>query len=238
VITPRWNAPDHIKAFSTTRVGGLSQAPFASNNLGQHVGDSSDTVAANRTLLNSYLPSAPIWLDQRHTTTIIDINASTGAHIADASVTDVKNVVCCVMTADCLPILLTDKQGTQVAAVHAGWRGLCDGIVENAIAAFSCPAREVIAWLGPAIGPNTFEVGQDVVDRFCQRHPSDVCCFEPQNNRYLADIYKLATKRLERAGVTEISGGEYCTYQQSELFFSYRREGQTGRMASMIWIEK
>jgi len=142
------------------------------------------------------------------------------------------------MTADCLPILLTDKQGSQVAAVHAGWRGLCDGIVENAIAAFRCENRDIIAWLGPAIGPSSFEVGQEVVDRFLLHNPSDVCCFTPNNNRYLADIYQLATKRLERAGVIEVSGGEYCTYQQSELFFSYRRDGQTGRMASMIWIEK
>jgi len=238
MITPSWNAPAHIKSLSTTRVGGLSEAPFASNNLGQHVGDNPETVAANRTLLNSYLPAPPIWLDQRHTTTIIDINTHTGTQIADGSVTNTNNVVCCIMTADCLPILLTDKQGSQVAAVHAGWRGLCDGIVENAIAAFSCPAREVIAWLGPAIGPNKFEVGQEVVDRFCQRYPSDKCCFELKNNRYLADLYQLATKRLQRAGVIEVSGGEYCTYQQSELFFSYRREGKTGRMASMIWIEK
>ncbi len=241
MITPNWNAPTHIKAFSTTRVGGVSEAPFYSNNLGMHVGDDVNRVAQNRAKLALELPQLPLWLDQQHTTVVVNNppeQCSQTAIIADGSFTQLPNTVCCVMTADCLPILLTDKQGTQVAAVHAGWRGLCDGIIENAVAKFSGNPEDILAWFGPAIGPLAFEVGEDVLNQFCHHYPSDKDCFKPHGDRFLANIYQLATNRLNRLGIFDISGGELCTYQQQDLFFSYRREGQTGRMASLIWINK
>jgi len=241
MITPDWNVPNHVRVLSTTRVGGFSQAPFSGNNVGIHVGDDPCLVTSNRALLEPLLPAAPLWIDQQHTTIVADnplkcIEQS--PIIADASFTKLANVVCCVMTADCLPLLLTDRQGTQVAAVHAGWRGLCDGIIENAIAKFNCVPADIIAWLGPAIGPRNFEVGSEVRQQFIQYHRADTNCFIQRGERFLANIYQLATQRLTRLGVLEISGGDYCTFQQDELFFSYRRDGQTGRMASMIWIEK
>lgn len=242
MITPNWNVPTHIKAISTTRIGGFSLPPFNSNNLGMHVGDNAAHVLANREKLALQLPNPPHWLDQRHTTSVIEITSlafqSAIAPVADASITKQSNAVCCVMTADCLPILLTDKLGTQVAAIHAGWRGLCDGIIENTVAQFGCPAQDIIAWLGPAIGPHCFEVGQDVFDKFCQHFPADKAFFVAKGDRYLANLYQLARARMKHLGIKKITGGEYCTYSQSDMFFSYRRDGQTGRMASMIWINK
>lgn len=241
MITPNWNAPAHIKALTTTRAGGFSKAPFNSNNMGMHVGDNAYMVAQNRAQLALELPQPPLWLDQQHTTDVVNNPPEQNSQapiVADASYSQLPNTVCCVMTADCLPVLLTDKQGSQVAAVHAGWRGLCDGIIENAIAKFSGNPQDIIAWLGPAIGPLTFEVGDDVLNQFCQYYPSDKDCFKPHGDRFLANIYQLATNRLNRLGIFDISGGEFCTYQQQDLFFSYRREGQTGRMASLIWINK
>jgi len=240
VLTPNWNAPAHVKAISTTRAGGFSQAPFKSNNLAMHVGDDPQIVATNRAQLNKYLPAAPLWLDQQHTTIVVENshNHSQLPPIADASITQAANVVCCVMTADCLPVLITNKLGTQVAAVHAGWRGLCDGIIENTLAKFDCAPQDIVVWLGPAIGPQHFEVGGDVLAKFCQHHPTDERYFVVHGDRYLANIYQLATARLVRLGIGEISGGAYCTFGQADLFYSYRREGQTGRMATMIWIEK
>jgi len=239
MIIPDWPAPTHVKALSTTRVGGFSQAPFCSNNLGLHVGDDMARVQENRALLAQRLPSAPVWLEQQHTTTVVDASIELALPaIADASFSRVEHVVCCVMTADCLPILLTNKQGSQVAAVHAGWRGLCDGIIEQTIATFLCQPSDIIVWLGPAIGPIAFEVGDDVLERFCVLNTDDQQCFIPHGTRYLADIYQLARNRLQRLGVTDISGGEHCTHAEPQHFFSYRRDGQTGRMASLIWLDK
>jgi len=238
MIIPDWNVPAHVKALSTTRIGGFSQAPFYSNNLGLHVGDNSELVQKNRALLAQELPSVPIWLEQQHTTAVVDAaNLLPQPVIADASVSRLRNVVCCVMTADCLPILLTNSSGSQVAAVHAGWRGLCDGIIEKTIASFSVPPSDIIVWLGPAIGASAFEVGDDVLARFCAQHSDDQQCFIPHGQRYLADIYQLARNRLHRLGIGDISGGQYCTHTQSQQFFSYRRDGQTGRMATLIWFE-
>lgn len=239
MITPDWNVPQHIKAFTTTRENGVSQAPYDFNNLGAHVGDNVEHVMLNRARLNHQLPSPPLWLNQCHTTEVVEHSlASAGSITADASYSHESEQVCCVMTADCLPVLITNKLGTQVAAVHAGWRGLCDGIIENTLSTFSGSNDELVVWLGPAIGPNAFEVGSDVMEQFVAVNSDDQCCFTVRDDRYLADIYQLARNRLRRAGVCDITGGDYCTVTQSSLFFSYRRDGQTGRMASLIWIEK
>jgi len=246
MIVANWQAPPHIKAFTTIRDGGISGAPFASNNLGLHVGDSPDAVATNRALLRQQLPDEPLWLEQVHSTTIVngdyavnDDSAVSSANIptADGAITQVANRVMAVMTADCLPLLICDSRGQQVAAVHAGWRGLADGIIEQCIAQFNVPPQNLMVWLGPAIGANAFEVGQDVVDCFVAQRPQDLGCFTEVGDKYLADLYQLARSRLGDLGVRQISGGDYCTYTQEDLFFSYRRDGQTGRMVSVIWIE-
>lgn len=238
-LVPNWPAPAHVQACCTTRLGGVSQAPFASFNLGDHVGDDPLAVAENRRLLSLALPNPPHWLTQTHSTQVNIITTPTANAVlpADASVTQIPEAVCVVMTADCLPLLLTDQQGTVVAAVHAGWRGLCDGIIERTVAAMAVPATTLLAWLGPAIGPNAFEVGAEVRAAFVAQAIEAEQAFIPQQNgKYLADIYQLARQRLQAVGVSNISGGTDCTVTDSERFFSYRRDGQTGRMASCIWI--
>ena len=239
MIIPNWHAPSNVHAISTCRAGGFSLPPFDSNNLGQHVGDNEIAVLKNRAQLNQHLPQSPLWCDQRHTTVVHHLNQATAidSHpIADAVITSIPNKVCLIMTADCLPILLCDKSGHQVAAVHGGWRGIANGIVENTVAQFIIPPHKLMAWLGPAIGPKYFEVGSDVLEAFCQNNASDEKFFLSNNGKYLADIYQLARARLIRLGITDISVGDYCTYTQQELFFSYRRSGITGRMASLIWL--
>jgi len=235
----KWPAPSNVKAFYTTRDGGVSQYPFNSNNLGDHVGDLPVSVLDNRDRLSKQLPNQPIWLKQTHSTNVHQIiNAqSSGPINADASITQEKNAVCCVMTADCLPILVTNQQGSKVAAVHAGWRGLADGIIEKTISLFEQDPCELLIWLGPAIGPNQFEVGDDVYSIFLKKNPLHHNSFVPHGKKYLANIYQLASNELSVKGVTKIYGGNHCTVEQESLFFSYRRDGQTGRMASLIWIE-
>lgn len=244
MITANWPAPKNIKAFTTTRDGGVSKTPFSSNNLGDHVGDSPVDVKINRNLLTQKLPTSPLWLNQTHSNDIYHISNPSKANLvendlinADASYTTLNQVVCCVMTADCLPILVTNKKGNAVAAIHAGWRGVASGIIENSIAAFNDNPEDLIIWLGPAIGPTAFEVGHDVFNHFIALDASFSKSFKPFGNKYLANIYKLAIIKLNKLGITNISGGEYCTYDNDLLFYSYRREGQTGRMASVIWIE-
>ncbi|MDP2561859.1 peptidoglycan editing factor PgeF [Psychrobium sp. 1_MG-2023] len=224
----------------TTRFGGVSKPPFNSNNLALHVNDNVDDVNANRLALRELLPTNPVWLNQQHTTDVLTLDEKSAAKavsIADASETSVRKVVCCVMTADCLPILLTDQYGEQVAAIHAGWRGMADGIIEKTLESFNARTSQIYAWLGPAISQKHFEVGQDVFDAFCHHCPTDKLHFTPVKGKYYANLYQLAIARLTRCGVNDISGGEYCTFEQSDLFFSFRREGVTGRMASVIWIE-
>jgi YfiH family protein len=240
-IKPDWPAPVNVKALQTTRIGGLSQPPYANLNLGTHVNDDPLTVAINRQLLSPFLPSEPVWVNQVHGTRVIDAAQTTCLEDADAAFTMRPNVVCVTMTADCLPVLLCDEAGTVVAAVHAGWRGLCDGVIEAAVNKMATDNSKVLAWLGPAIGPQAFEVGDDVRQQFLQKDANAIHAFKPNGNKWLCDIYMLAKQRLQRSGITQIYGGgvdeDFCTYTDEARFFSYRRDNVTGRMASLIWLE-
>jgi YfiH family protein len=236
-IQPNWPAPENVKCLSTTRAGGVSIAPYDALNLGVHVADDSDHVQVNRQRLVQYLPAQPLWLNQVHGTRVIHACDYSGVCDADASFTNSVDQVCTVMTADCLPVLFCNIQGTQVAAAHAGWRGLLDGVLENTVNEFD-QADQVMAWLGPAIGPDAFEVGQEVKDAFTAQNSASGVCFKPSNNanKWLADLYSLARLRLLGAGVKQVYGGEFCTFSDDSRFFSYRRDGVTGRMASCIWL--
>lgn len=240
IVIPNWPAAKHVKAFSSTRGDGFSVGAYQGLNLGNHVGDESDIVDKNRQWLadNSAMPSAPVWLNQTHSTVVEYIDSPTSAILdADGTFTDKEAVVCSAMTADCLPVLLTNTQGTQVAAVHAGWRGLANGIVENAVEKLE---GELMAWIGPAIGAKVFEVGQDVVDAFTQTDPQAIEAFQPRDEqgKWLADMNLLVTQRLRRVGVEHVYYSNLCTYADPERFYSYRRDGITGRQATFIWIEK
>lgn len=239
MIVADWTAPNHVKTLITTRQGGISLAPFDSNNLGDHVGDNPHHVAYNRKILAKKVKHDIVWLNQTHSTIVLPLRQdSIHEQVnADASFSDTPKTPCCVMTADCLPLLVTNFSGTKVAAIHGGWRGLAGGIIENTLSHFQESPSQLMAWLGPAIGPRQFEVGQDVVDIFVHRDTDNKRCFLPHGSKYLADIYQLARNILQAYGVIQISGGNYCTVEQEEEFFSYRRDGQTGRMASLIWIE-
>ncbi len=239
LIYPQWSAPAGVSACSTTRTGGVSAAPWDSFNLGDHVGDASDRVQANRErlVMQAAMPAMPVWLEQVHGSRVIELTGEQpSCRRADAAWTCKPGVVCAVMTADCLPVLFTSVSGKQVAAAHAGWRGLCGGILEATVAAFRCPPEEVIAWLGPAIGPGAFEVGPEVRTAFIAQNMSDEGAFRPAGEKYYADIWQLARGRLKRMGVRHISGGGLCTHSAGEQFFSFRRDGVTGRMASLIWL--
>ena len=249
VIRPTWPAPASIHALVTTRQGGISFAPYDSLNLGDHVGDESARVIANRQLLRKYLPAEPIWLKQTHSIQVSTPDSrsrfSTKPYEADAAVTNIPEEVLVIMTADCLPVLLSNDDGTVIGAAHAGWRGLCDGVLENTVSEMlklsnQTSAINFMAWMGPAIGPESFEVGEDVVGRFqeCGLHDMQHCFLPIPNKpgKYLADLYQLARDRLKRAGVNSNFGGDLCTVLDQEQFFSYRRDGVTGRFASLIWI--
>jgi len=239
MISPDWPAPDNIKAFSTTRQGGFSIAPYDSFNLADHVGDDINSVKKNRDLLalQAHLPESPRWLKQIHGATVAKASQWQQGAEADAIVAQQNNQVCVIMTADCLPILLCNQQGDCVAAIHAGWRSLAAGIIENTLAQFNGPGQNIMAWLGPAIGPSQFEVGHDVVSAFTDQMTSAAVAFQQTDvDHYLADIYLLARQRLTSSGVNAIFGSEQCTVSNPSHFFSYRRDGITGRMASMIWI--
>lgn len=258
IIRPDWDAPANVRSLVTTRHGGCSQAPFESFNIAEHVGDKTQNVKKNRKLLTNLLPSEPIWLNQVHSNKVVDASFTVPGSDADGSYTIQANVVSVVMTADCLPVLICNRQGNAVAALHAGWRGLADGILEQGVKkllqASQCTPRDLLIWLGPAIGPETFEVGEAVRQAFLRQalqHSSDSTpelhqalrhslrqCFIPSDNqmKWFADIYQLARVRLALLGIENVSGGNYCTYSEQETFFSYRRDGKTGRMASLIWI--
>nr|WP_143413748.1 peptidoglycan editing factor PgeF [Haemophilus paracuniculus] len=243
VITPTWNAPPQIKGFTTTRQGGVSEAPFDSLNLGSHVQDDPQAVALNRQRLveQHRLPQAPLYLNQTHSTKVIHLPYEGQDFEADAVYTNQPNQVCLVMTADCLPVLFCNQDGTEVAAAHAGWRGLCDGVLEQTVKQFACPPNEIIAWLGPAISQKAFQVGQEVIDQFCAFDPQAAQAFVPDptaSGKFLGNLYQIAQQRLNKLGISQISGGDYCTYTDSQRFFSYRSEGKTGRMATLVWIEK
>lgn len=239
MITPIWPAPANIGALSTTRTGGCSVEPFASLNLGLHVGDDKQHVLANRQRLSEYLPAQPIWLNQVHSSDVVAVDEhfdNSKVYDADALYTRLAHQPLAIMSADCLPILLSSECGTEVAAIHGGWRGLHAGIIANTLAHFKVSANKVSAWLGPAIGAQKFEVGAEVKAAFCDFSAKQQAAFTPLNNdKCLADIYAIARNQLQQLGVKNISGGEYCTVSQAELFFSYRRDGKTGRMASLIW---
>lgn len=237
-IIPDWPAPPNVLALQTTRQGGVSAAPYDSLNLGAHVGDAPLAVARNRQLLAELLPSEPVWLNQVHGTGVTDSEAAgCGVPQGDACISRHKGAVCVVMTADCLPVLLCDDRGTVVGAVHAGWRGLCEGVIESTVGAMNAPARSLMAWLGPAIGPAAFEVGEEVRAAFVARQAQAAEAFVPAANRkYFADLYLLARQRLNALGITRIHGGGFCTYRDRERFFSHRRDGVSGRMGTFIWL--
>lgn len=239
LIIPDWPVPERVRALTTTRQGGVSLPPYDTLNLGDHVGDDPMAVSENRRrlMVELALPQEPRWLSQVHGTCSADAATVGQGCEADASYTDRPGVVCAVLTADCLPVLLCDDEGRRVAAIHAGWRGLLNGVIEQAIVAMKAESA-LLAWLGPAIGPAAFEVGEEVRAAFIADDPDAEVAFVPSvNGRWLADIYSLARMRLHRAGVSAIYGGEHCTYSEPERFYSYRRDGHTGRMASLIWIE-
>ncbi len=237
-IVPDWPAPPVVRALSTTRPGGVSAAPRDSLNLGDHVGDAPASVLANRRILRDAagLPAEPLWLEQVH-----GCDVRTAAHPvsrADAGFADEAGQVCAVLTADCLPVLFCNDSGSAVAAAHAGWRGLAAGVLERTIECFPDSPSSILAWLGPAIGPEFFEVGPEVRELFTSRDEKAQAAFRPgEGDRWFADIWMLARQRLQAAGVCRIHGGGRCTYAEKEHFFSYRRDGTTGRMASLIWLE-
>ncbi len=236
LIVPDWPAPSRVRSLQTTRLGGLSFPPYDSLNLGAHVGDSPLTVAANRNLLNPLVPSEPVWLEQVHGTQVMVAEQAGCAPRADACISHRPNAVCTVMTADCLPVLLCDTDATVVGAAHAGWRGLADGVIEATISAMGVPPGSLMAWLGPAIGPQAFEVGEEVRAAFMHHDIQASAAFESRGDKYLANIYLLARQRLNKLGVKNVYGGDFCTYSDPARFYSYRRDGQTGRMASLIWL--
>ena len=247
LLIPQWQgAPDNIGALTTLRQGGCSPSPYDDGggqgglNLGAHVQDDPRNVANNRRLLRSILPTEPVWLNQVHGTQVVDAATVVGTPDADASVSTQAGVVCVMMTADCLPVLFCDLDGRVVGAAHAGWRGLAAGVLEKTVLAMrDRGAGEILAWLGPAIGPQQFEVGQDVLQAFVQLDEANRSAFLPivgRDNKFLADIYQLARQRLARVGVQRISGGGLCTVSDRR-FYSYRRDKLTGRMASMIWLK-
>lgn len=261
-IVPDWPVPRRVRSLITTRQGGVSAGPYASLNLGGHVGDDWRAVTENRRRLRQSLPAAPCWLNQVHGRAVIDAGETTATvPTADAALARRPGVVCGVMTADCLPVLLCERSGRAVAAVHAGWRGLHAGVLESAVAALGVPGQQLLAYFGPAIGPAAFEVGDDVRAAFLavngeaaqafkrlpvapetgkanERAVTDagLSCGDRRSGQWLADIYVLARQALARCGVTEVYGGECCTLKDERRFFSFRRDGVTGRMASLIWL--
>ena len=239
VLIPDWPLPAGVGACSSTRAGGVSLPPYDSLNLGAHCGDNPEDVEENRRRFYeaAALPSRPVWLEQVHGTRVLTLTSEAyPSKRADAAYSNIPGQVCAVMTADCLPVLFCNRSGTEVAAAHAGWRGLCEGVLEETIACFHDKPENILAWLGPAIGPEAFEVGPEVRDAFMQKDGAASSAFRPAGDKYYADIYQLARQRLARIGVTQVYGGERCTLSEKEDFFSYRRDRTTGRMASFIWL--
>lgn len=241
VLVPDWPAPPHVKAFMTTRAGGVSTGPFASLNLGRSAGDSPEAIAENRRRVTARLPQAPLWLSQVHGARVVEAAAAIARGLpesADAAYTKVANVPCAIMVADCLPVLFCDESGTTVAAAHAGWRGLAGGVLQATVAAMRVPSANVLAWMGPAIGPTAFEVGEDVQSAFVGNRADMDIAFQSRDGvagKYWADIFLLARMTLAQVGVSRVYGGGVCTHSNPDRFFSYRREGTTGRMGAVIW---
>ena len=258
-IVPDWPAPVHVRALVTTRAGGVSRPPYYSLNPASHVGDDPAAVAENRRILRELLPAEPLWLNQVHGTRVFELAlppvpgprsglVGIGGDVtpeADASVTREPGQVCAVLTADCLPVLFSDDAGTVVAAAHAGWRGLAGGVLEESVRAMNVAPDRILAWLGPAIGPENFEVGPEVREAFVAHNEMAGIAFRPAlpgtldetPRKWLADLYMLARIRLAAVGVERVYGGGECTFKDARRFFSYRRESRTGRMASLVWFE-
>lgn len=239
-IVPDWPAPATVRALVTTRSGGVSAGAYAGLNLGSHVGDDPALVECNRRLLAAHLPAEPAWLEQVHGTAVADADAAGHALRADASVAHRPRTVCAVLTADCLPVLLCDVHGSVVAAAHAGWRGLAAGVLEKTVAAMGREPRELMAWLGPAIGPQAFEVGSEVRKIFLTADGAAGEAFErgTREGKWMADLYLLARLRLRALGVSAVHGGGWCTFADAARFYSFRRDGVTGRFASLAWLDE
>lgn len=238
LIIPDWPAPLNVKALQTTRTGGISSPPYDSLNLGDHVGDVPLAVERNRILLNTLLPSEPVWLNQMHGTTVVSADGASCLPQADACIARHRGAVCVVMTADCLPILLCDRQGSVVGAAHAGWKGLAAGVIEATVQAMETVPENIMVWLGPAISQDEFEIGEEVRAAFLALQPHAASAFIPgQNGKWYADLYALARLRLNALGIKQIYGGGSCTYRERDRYFSYRRDGATGRMGTFIWLE-
>jgi polyphenol oxidase len=238
-ICPNWPAPPSVRAYVSTRLGGVSGVPFNELNLGAHVGDDMNHVTENRRLFADAIgmPPSVQWLNQIHGTDVVCLPCRDLPGSGDAAVTEQEDQVCAVLTADCLPVFFCDKAGTKVAVAHAGWRGLCAGILESTLEQFDEP-ENVLVWLGPAIGPNAFEVGDDLREAFiAEQQEAQLAFVATEKGKWLGDLYLLARQRLMVKGVVDISGGEYCTLTDKDRFYSYRRDGKTGRMASVIWLE-
>ncbi|KAF3981852.1 MAG: peptidoglycan editing factor PgeF [Methylococcales symbiont of Hymedesmia sp. n. MRB-2018] len=235
-IEANWLAPQNIRAITTLRSGGVSQGGFDSFNLADHVNDKIKHVQHNRQILadSLELPAKPYWLQQVHGNKVVKVDYSNHYQQADASFTDQKGWVCAILTADCLPVLLVSQDGTMIAAVHAGWRGLLSGIISHTVKALA--KQNIIAWLGPAIGKECFEVGDEVKDQFVMKSAIYNVAFKQKDRQhYLLDIYQLAKLELATLGITEIYGSNFCTVTEDQRFYSYRRDGETGRMATLIW---
>ncbi|SEI09550.1 peptidoglycan editing factor PgeF [Pseudomonas asplenii] len=236
-LIPDWPAPARVRACVTTRSGGISQAPFDSLNLGDHVEDDPAAVAENRRRLDSAFAIRPAWLRQVHGVVVVEADPDLSVE-ADGCWTMTPGVACTAMTADCLPALFCDRAGTRVAAAHAGWRGLAAGVLEATVDSLGVAPSDILVWLGPAIGPQAFEVGAEVREAFIATHPQTTEAFVPSHNagRFMADIYTLARLRLAARGVTAVYGGGLCTVSDPR-FYSYRRSPRTGRFASLVWLE-
>lgn len=241
-IEPEWPASQKVKAYTTLRTGGCSSPPYNDFNLAIDLDDKIEDVEKNRLILQQILqlPAEPIWIKQVHGNTVIPATPENRFKTADATFSKQTDNVCAVTTADCLPILLCDREATVVSAIHAGWRGLNNGIIKETLNAINIRNNNFLAWLGPAISQACFEVGEEVRSSFIQNDSDAEEAFIPSpNGRWLADLYALARLQLKKLGVTAIYGGEYCTFSNKSQFFSYRRDGaKTGRMASLIWISK
>lgn len=245
VITPEWPAPRGVRAAFTLRTGGVSVAPYDSLNLGARIGDSAEAGAENRRRVREKLrlPAEPVWLEQVHGIEVVELGAvvvtgDSRGRTADASVARGAGRVCAIRVADCMPVLFAARDGSVVGAAHAGWRGLAGGVLEATIGRLGVPATELIAWMGPAIGPKHFEVGEDVRAAFTATDAGATSAFVANaRGRWQCDLYALARRRLSAIGVSGIYGGGWCTFAEAGRFFSYRRDGQCGRMAALIWIE-
>jgi YfiH family protein len=241
-IVPDWPAPARVRALSTTRNGGCSQGPYRSLNLGAHCGDEPEAVARNRALLRAAVPDEPLWLRQVHSAGVL-VHAGRPAAIpgeppeADARVARAPGLVCVVLAADCLPVLLCDQAGTEVAAAHAGWRGLAAGVLERTVRAMRTPPANLIVWLGPSIGAAAYEVGADVRQAFAVHETEGAAAFQPRGSRWLLDLPAMARHCLARAGVSRVFGGHWCTHAEPGRFFSHRRDRVCGRMASLVWLD-